>query len=1212
MVKLNVNNVNGIYVSSFELDIYDLDTQKSALTRLASKIETIPKYLYFPDGIPSIERLKEKDPIVVENLLAFITESNDIDFITLMNKLTDKIDQQNLKIQEDVLLPFIAFNKVYEDIGYESLLAPFMLLTKQIKDENLLDEKSSLTDIQLLNFWEKERVKTVKRFSEEVGAVLRQAKQQEEMYKDYDKVRSKIIYTPFEKESVDFKFFLDLNNITMIEIFNHLILTPELPFATTNEFFKIFKDFNPPKSWEMSRNSSIIFKVLQKKTLDGVKPEDYANGFLIVDEKQGTENIIVNMSLLTSGNFLPRDDIIERFVGSIHGLGIVNVKDIIEKSIKGCFYFPKHSLNKYVFADLLLNNPLFSSMMSINESEKASKKKESVYIHFYNSKIGKLTANITEKKSARNDSDLRGKDINGAFKFGTTYIRVKISIAENIEAVLEFQNLFSKLLTIYDQKYEEIIAFYNLYIPGFGSDTDKLLSQTKQPKISKQSIKDIAPEVFVTGYPGTCAHQPTIIDDDDKEALEEAIGKDKQIMRYPSKGEPFPPRNYVCNYTDSKYPGLQENRFEKNNDIVPYLPCCFKKDNNIPDCGSILRYYKHEEALKDKSASTQQDLITTKKFAPADKYGTLPDNLTKMFEIFDYDEEYIYVRKGVHEAKSSFLECVMEGMYKKTGILDVEDRKDHISKVRDLLATAANAAACRQEMYDYSINQIIDIIRNPSLYMEPSLFTSFLEQHFGCNIFVFSRSENNAKLNIPRHLHGYYKNEREANCIFIYEHKGSQINKEKGTRCELIVRWRKTDKHDLSYYYPYRSKVSRGVRDVYTSMKQSYTLSNEIQEASIPIIDTAEVKFLEQGFDSYGKCRMLRFRFQDRTLGSILTDPLQPFVIPESRNWIATKTTKNNAIKLARVLKIDLTGQYVRDTYLKEIYGNFGTVKVTIPVNDSTPIDGLQIDNDRIINPTSKSSALNNHNKYKKLARYVVEYMFWLFSKYLQEDGGKTPITETINKFIQDKIKIDPDFEYGKVSEIFSEDSGVMEDGKLVVKSEETLKRLVYTLRLSLRRFRDKIYKYHERKTIEKFYIDVTDFDQHPRQIILYGENSIDKWNQEKNRKNVLYNSVQIDLDTPYFFKNQYVNAGVIYLAQNTPTLKKAMEIGKTWISSRFNLGGEASGIDIPSFEFELYRYINSKDIVLYKVEGDPNSFKIKVLGWKLNGVSSFAVLLPV
>jgi hypothetical protein len=1210
MVKVVVNNTNGDYVRTVELDIHDLDTQKSAFTRLASEMKTIPKYLYFQEGVPSLEQLNKEDSIIVEDLLEPIiaNDKGDLDFVTLANSIKGKLDQQNLDLRDDVLLPFVAHDSSYtiERVNPHTLL---LLLSNAIESANLFDKKSSellLRDLE--KFWENNRRETIERFTKKINDVQKESEEQKKRYQDFDKVSKKIKHTIFEQESVTFEFSLDLTNITIMEIFNHVRLNTGVPFATIDNFFKILNDFNPPETWRISIKDGIIFKVLQKKIMDRSKHEDYANGLLVVDGEPGKENVVVVMSLLTFGNFLRRDEMIERFLTSFYGLGVIRLKNITEKSIKGSFYFPNHSLNNYVFADLLMNNKLFSSMMSIDEREKATKKKESIYIHFYNSKTGKLTANITEKISVRNDSDLRGKDVNGDFKFGSTYIRVKIVIAENIQAVLIFQDLFSKLLAIYDQEYPAIMAFYEKFTVMTEKKKDK--SQTT-PK-TRLTNKDIAPEVFVSGYSQRCGFPPTIIDDNDNEALEEARKEGRQIMRYPKDDDEqkddkfFPSRNYVCKDSKAKFPGLHENPFEKNKHIVRYLPCCFKKKNN-----DFFRQYFYGEEPTDKTVTTQQDLITSKKFVAADKYGTLPTNLNKMFDIFDYNENYIYVRKGVHDANSSFLECVMEGMYETTDILDhADDRKAYLIKRRSELANETNAAACSQEMYDYTLSEIIDVIRDPNMYMKPSLFTSLLEQLFNCNIFVFNRSDDNTSLVIPRHIHAYYKNKREnAKCIFIYEHKGSSADKEKGIRCELIVKWMKTDKHNVSYYYPYNSNVSKGVRDVYMSMIKSYALKDEIVESSIPQINTKKVKFLEQGLDTYGKCRMLRFSIDSSNV-TILTDPLQPFVIPAAINWVATKTRKESAIKLAKAIGIQFTSQCIRDGVLKEIYGKFGGVNITIPVIDTDEMD-LPEENDRITIQTNTSSVLSNYNQYKKLSRYVVEYMLWLFSKYIHEND-KTPSTETIDNFVKNKLKIVPDFVYENVKTIFSETSGVMEEGKLVVKSEETLKRLVYTLRLSLRRFREKIEKYHESKTIENFYVDVTDFDQYPRQVILYGEDSINKWNNEKNNKHFIYNSVQQDLNVPYFFKNAKVNSGTVYLAQNTPTLQKAMEIGETWVKSGFNIDGQANGDEDVSFEFKLYRYINSNDIVLYNVEGDTNAFKIRVLGWKSEGVSSFAVLLPL
>jgi len=245
------------------------------------------------------------------------------------------------------------------------------------------------------------------------------------------------------------------------------------------------------------------------------------------------------------------------------------------------------------------------------------------------------------------------------------------------------------------------------------------------------------------------------------------------------------------------------------------------------------------------------------------------------------------------------------------------------------------------------------------------------------------------------------------------------------------------------------------------------------------------------------------------------------------------------------------------------------------------------------------------------LARYITEYIFWLFSKYLQEDTSRDTSLNTINDFFREKVKIVENFEYGQVDKIFSMNSGVMDRKKLVVKSEETLKRLVYVLRVSLLRFHKKIIEYHTRTVIENYYVDITDFDRHNFQVILQGENSVDKWIKEKKINYNLYNSVQFGLfGVPYFFQNDLVDKN-IYLAQNTDDLQKAINIARTWLQDGYNSGNDQL-LSNELFRFTLYRYVNPKDITLFRVSGNPTSLDIKMLGYKVGVRSLFTVLLQL
>ena len=1184
--------------------VYELDTQDSVIKRLASELNTIPKFLYFNYGIPSIEELNEDTPIKVENLLNTIITTNK-EFVELINELNqeNKLEQQNLQVL-DIISLFFAYNQELIE-NYKKLeskradLGHIFLKFKTDIETIGLDIR--IEDIK--NYWEKSKDK-----KDEILKLIKKNKDnalvEKDLFEKFEQLDKKIRYTEFELESVKFNFTLDIKNITVMELFNNILLNNEVPFACINKFFKIFKDFTPPEDWSFYDESVILFKILTKKTLEDAKTEDYNNTFVSVEGEEGKEVVTVNMTTFINpnGKYLSQEELISRFLNTIINLESIVAENIKETRVNGSFYFPNHNMNIYVIADLIMNNNIFSSIMSINESAKASKKKESVYIHFYNPKIGNLTANLTEKMVERNDPELRGKN-RLDFKQGSYYIRVKITSAENIHAVEAFQELFSKLMIIYDEEYQNIVDFYSQYI----SDFAKKKKRDKETPKRKLTIKDIAPEIFVTGYPQRCPQAPTIIDDDE---LEKALEDGYEIMTYPKESEStqtFPSRKYICKYTDAKFPGLRKNPLENNN-TVPYLPCCYKKTHSKKDCGSILRYYEFGEDLPEK-ISEQQDLIKTKKFASQDSHGTLPDNMKKLFEIFDYDEEYTYVRKGMYNGNSSFLQCVMEAM--DTDILEVEDSEKRLVEEREKMATLENAALCKQEMYDYTTEEIINIIRNPEVYMNPSLFTSLLEQYFNCNIFVFNRTNEDGELIIPRHTQAYYKNKLNANCIFIYEHTGSNADRGiyEGSHCELIIKWKKTDKKNLTYAFSYNSKIAKGVRKIFNRMCQTYALNIEIKPSSIP--PNAYELFFKQGIDAYGKCRMLKFNFNG-DIGTLLTQPIQPFPIVEEKSWIATTISSEIAIDFASENNMILTGQRVLNGVLKELYFDFGNIKVSIPVIDSEPFEDLR-NIDQVQNyPTKSVSVLEKHNKYKQLTRCIIEYMFWLFSKYLQEDPRRIASDpDTINDFAQEKIKIIKKFKYKKVSNIFNEQSAVMDDNKLVVKSEETLKRLLYTLRLSLRAFGKKIEKYHEKKIIENFYIDVTDFDQHSQQVILNGTDSVEKWNLEKKNNTRINNSVQEELKLPYFFQNPLVDNNTFFLAQNTTTLKKAFQIAETWFESGYNTGYDAKDSN-NKYEFTLYSYSDSSNIISYKINGAQTLNNIRILGYKIEDVSFFTVLLEL
>lgn len=1185
-----------VYINGKKIKIYDLDTIDSIIIRIASQLKTIPKYLYFPKGIPSINEFNTDNDIQVEDLLLYIKENSNDDFNKLFEKIKPKIYDNSINEYDDIFKLFIAFNKLLEQTKDKSMLSSFILFLKSTINDKYIP---NINRIDIYQLWEER-----KEIREYINRQIISNEEENKLIIEKNNIleqKANLSFTEFELETIKFKLFLNIKNISIIEIFNLIQLNPRCPFATFNNFYKINKDNIPCESWDISLENDILVKICQLSSLPiNSCYESYSDVIISIDIS--LDIVTVDMELNTTTKNISQELFIESFLSifpSIQDLKVINIE---ENLVKGCFYFPKSKINNYIFSDLIMNDKLFSSMMAIDEHQKATKLKNSIYIHFFNEKIGEISANITGKKAEKGDPILRGKDIIDVFKYNSYYVRVLISNAKNKKSILMFQDIFSKLLSIYYDKYDEIFNYYKNFIPTFG-DKIYMKIKVKENDNIKPTLKDIAPEVFLSNYTKKCNNKPTIISDDE---VEEELKNGKKVMRYPiSNNEGFIPRNYICNHLSSPYPGLRDNPLE-NNYLVPYLPCCFKRDQSTIE-GGIYRHYFNGEDLKS-IIKKQQNIILTNKFTPLNWYGFLPENIIKMFNTFDDRKDYSFIRKGVSNPKSSFLECVLEAL-DKDNILNMNDKDRTIFLEKERNKLSNKPFLCKQEMYDFTTEEIINKIKDPNIYLDPQYFINLLETTYDCNIYIFNRNNMNisADLMLPRFLEGYYKTKKEGKCVLIYQHMGSISDNATEPRCELIMRWKETDENDVEYSLNQNSIVYGSINDIFNKLRLFYKLKTEVKETFFPI-NNYKIKIIEQGIDSYGKTRMLRIKF-NKDIITLLTSPIQPMDYKEVNDWVITKVSENIAIEIIKELGIKITGQDVTEDFAKTYNGILGNVEVSIPIEDSIPSPNLVFSKFGINYPEDNRSNLNNYNKYKKIARYMTSYIFWLYSKYLNEEN-ETISLDSILSFREKYIVIDKNFEYiGNIAKRFDMSNPLFIKNKLIVKSEETLKRLLYALRIFSRQ-REKLLNYYKLENIENYYLDVTDFDQYHYQVIIQGEESLKNWIKDQTINYNLYDTIQINKLQPYFFRNKLVNNEEIYLAQNSNTLEQSLKIHKIWKKKGYNLGQEECDIEITT-KYVLFSYKNLKDIVRYEIGGehdredDPN-----IIGYKIDGKAYYTTLL--
>jgi hypothetical protein len=1165
-----------VYINGTEFKIYSLDTTTSILNRIASNLNTLPSFLYFPNGIPPLEEFQIQDNIVVENL--FDTIKNSLDFNQLFTDIKEKVDQQKIDINE-VIKIFIIYNKNIEEIeysdddDYKRLYLDHLIgeLRKSFKDT--VNKDINITEIV------KNKISSQKEYLKLINNNREKTALKETELTKFDK-HTGIPYTEFELEKINFEMDLKILDLTLLEIFNKIMLSDYIPFCSCYNFYKLRKEFVPPLQWSM-QYENIVLKVLQKE-----KPKyeitDYTD--VIIDIKDGKTTAILEYDII---NNIPKEQLIERFV-SVINIKNINIENIKEKSINGVLYFPNQRMNRYVMTDLIMNDDEFSSLMSIDETVIAQK--PSIYIRFYTEDTGNIKVFFTEKIVNKKDPTIKDKP---DFIENSYYVRVKINEATSLSDIQKFQDIFSKLFIVYNSRYQDIIDFYSLYMTV--DDLEKNIEVGTVPikkTKKKNTLVDTAPELYPSNYTKFCGQPPVMINEED-EAGE--IEKGRSVLTFPKDiSEGSIPRKYICEYKKYPYPGLRENTLS-NSDKFKYLPCCLETPQT--EKPSYRNYYYGEEIPE---TITDQHIITTDRFLNNKQNGYLPQNIIKFFDSIESNKDYDYYRQGVLKTKNTFLNCILTALD-----LLKEDTENFIESIRKELATYNLASSCKQEMYDYKVQDIINKINNSNEYFNPDFFIHLLESKYNCNIILFKRNLENpyGSIVVPRHVKGYFKTQKIFNkCIFIYEHNGIESDNAKYPQCELIFRWnKKGQKDDLQYSFDYKDYVTQNAIEIFNEYNKFYILNNEITT----IYFTEKINIVSQVIDFYGKTRMINIDFEGNII-TIFTSPLQPFNVPEESSYKVYKI--NNELVNKFSVNVSLYDKKIHNNILTGIIGN---VKISIPLVDSS-----------IVSFNEHISYINNYNTYKKLSRYIVQYFYWLYSRYLKENNIKDDYSNKDNfeTFKSKYIEINENFKYGNIPIQFSLNNDIMSGGKLVLKSEETFDRLSYLLSIELIRNVNKIIMFSDRQIIENYYTEVSDFDSYQFQIVLKGQDSIQKFIESSLQDDIqykLYDKILKESLSPYFFKNKNIDDSV-YLAQNTISIKKAIQIYLTWINNKYNPLYNPKDTE-EDYGFIFYSYKNNNTIKPYYIQGKEYSKFIRIIGFKIFkdeeddiGHSYYTILLPL
>ena len=1123
-----------------EFAIYDLDTNDSIINRIASELDTLPRFLYFPDFPDKVLNAPNTSEIIVEDLFSIIKHTED--FEELFQNIKDKAIKLGIKTEEIVKIYFNyndSIQKMIKEIDPEYL--DTIILSKNDEIKNITGDNIDITKIIEGND------KTI--YEKYIKQNKKLATEKEEEFKKFEGKKG-IEHEPFELEERVFEIRMIEKTIdqpsSILEIFNNIRVTDDVPFASCSDFYKIRVNHVPSLDWNNSTDN-ITLKVSQRNIFTDIT--------ISIDELGLKADLSYNIK-----NTVSEDALIKKYTSVLQK--DYTLSEPKEKSIKGVFYFPNQRINKYIFIDMVLNNKEFSQYICIDEHIIASR--DSIYVYFNTKESGLVTALLTEQIVDKNNNDMK-KDV---FIANSYCIRVKISKADNITSIKKFKDVLSKLFTIYNSEYNRVYNIYNKFIPEneleMKHNLTKELNETRGVKFKD----NLAPEIYAPNYTSFCGNPPTLIRDDEVEKYKE---DNYQVLAFPKKDnkEGIKSSNYICEYPKYKYPGVRVNTLS-NADKFEYLPCCYIKNQKMKV--NYRRYYEGEDITN----VLKKNILTSNKLVDNGQLGYLPQEIEKFFNIIDDDINSIYRRHGVNRSKNSFLECVLFS-------LDSNDKSD-IENIRKTLATDELISACNQEMFDYTDEDIIRKIENTDEYFDPKMFIHLLEIKYKCNIILFRRDENNpdGALIIPRHTKGYFKTiTKFEKCIFIYENSNNDTE-----QCELICKWN-TDKKqdDLTRNFEYDSFITKKALDIFYNLNEFYMVREKISYINFTIPNST---IISQTIDNNGKTRKINIQYKGKTI-TIFTSPLQPYAVKklpyfENLSSIISETDINQFL-------VEIDAKYITKSNNK-ISCKIGDVNAFIYINKI----GIT------------SSYIVEYNKYKKLSRYITQYFFWLYSK----------CGEDIDVLKREYIKFDSNFEYGNVSNKFSmNEKGIMENNKLVLKSQEVFDRLYYLLKIYTYQNPIGIRNYSSRILIDNYYIDISDFDTYDHQVIIHGEDSLNKFilSDEQNEiQYIIQDEIQFNITTPYLFKNILID-NTVYLAQNTQTIENAINIYKNWKTNKYNIMNNIDENDSKITGFVFYAYKNKNTIEKYYIRGDGISLA-KIVGYKVYEndyeYTLYTVLLPI
>lgn len=636
---------------------------------------------------------------------------------------------------------------------------------------------------------------------------------------------------------------------------------------------------------------------------------------------------------------------------------MLKFNDKKESSIKGNFMIENLDIIDSVMHYLIMRNPIMKTYLYIRESKKS--RADTVKLSIKYRPLGE------EKK----DLNLENEDVIPlvSISFATPELEEILKIDQsgtikyikvNFKAVStpilkEFINIFKRLMRIYINQLDDVSGIFEHFIPGSTkhgtfsrllsypcpseSVTSSISISSRKTGKNQINIFKSKNDILIENVKRTtnvemqnyckecsCPLQPIVIPEDEIEAWKNLtytvrsgssmIEQKREIGEFPlRRGDTknLPKFYYVCPENEAVYPYLKER---KDQGSLNYVPCCRKK-KKVPTEEMYLSFTDNPQKIskdESKSKSSYETFYPTP--VEPGRIGFLSTNVKQVLDgesIFTKKSHYL--RYGIQESQSSLIHCVLFaiGDHAKAynGLLDNKQKEEYVVNLRLNYLSKISPLIYKQEMYDYSEEEIRKKFLDPNVYLDPYLFYRGLEDHFKINIFVFNNTKkinqytglesDETYLEIPRSKSFHVRNYYHDRSIIIHKTTGSNPEK---SHCELIVYKNsenikniETDEEEIHKLFDFN--INEKMKKIYNQSLDMYNWSFmaddndklEVRHKPFDGLNWLETlsnhKILGQKIDGYGKTFVLNVESIDeekvKHVFSMYIPPSQPLNVGE-------------------------------------------------------------------------------------------------------------------------------------------------------------------------------------------------------------------------------------------------------------------------------------------------------------------------------------------